>query len=467
HWSAEQLIDAATFGTGPAAPAADLFAALVWRVATMIDPPNEDAPEPPDVHRAPTAAPGPGAEPTSSTVPEPNRATGVERIIELNHWALDYFARMHPRSWAPDYLLERLGTDLADDRRFTVGYAPPGPSSLLRHLTARGAGIDELIDAGLARRTENSRIVDTFRDRIVFPIYSGERLLGFIARRNPSKDDLTSAGPKYLNTCSTAAFNKGDVLFGLTEGADALAADARPVIVEGPFDAIAVTISANRSAVGIAPLGTGFTAAQAAQLKPYIRKNRSAIVIGTDPDAAGWQSGQRVFWQLAALGADPQHLQMPHGVDPADILRREGATALAARLSQTQSFGATLLERLVANNSDQGVDTAARIWLARDAALVIGALPPDHWGEHVGRISQRLDLPAGMLHLEVIEAGETWTNEPESCARRALATLRPEPATSREAGQAPPSAPPSNSHVSTRHAPPPTTRRNEPRVLRP
>ena len=120
---------------------------------------------------------------------------------------------MFDRSWAPDYLRERLGTDLAEDERFQVGYAPPGPTSLIQHLTARGASIEELVDAGLARETERGRLVDSFRDRLVFPIYSGSDLVGFIGRRNPTKDDHEFAGPKYLNTRGTAVFTKGEQLY--------------------------------------------------------------------------------------------------------------------------------------------------------------------------------------------------------------------------------------------------------------
>ena len=125
---------------------------------------------------------------------------------------------MFGRSWAPDYLRERLGTDLAEDERFQVGYAPPGPTSLIQHLTARGATIEELVDSGLARETERGRLVDSFRDRLVFPIYSGRDLVGFIGRRNPTKDDHEFAGPKYLNTRGTAVFTKGEQLYGLDRG---------------------------------------------------------------------------------------------------------------------------------------------------------------------------------------------------------------------------------------------------------
>jgi len=45
------------------------------------------------------------------------------------------------------------------------------------------------------------------------------------------------------------------LLFGLTEGTADLAAGASPVLVEGPMDAVAVTLASRGEYVGIAPLG--------------------------------------------------------------------------------------------------------------------------------------------------------------------------------------------------------------------
>ena len=79
---------------------------------------------------------------------------------------------------------------------------------------------------------------------------------GWIGRRNPDRDqDGDHADPKYLNTAETELFTKGHELYGLTEGAAELAAGAVPVIVEGPLDALAVTLAGDGDYVGIAPTG--------------------------------------------------------------------------------------------------------------------------------------------------------------------------------------------------------------------
>jgi len=264
--------------------------------------------------------------------------------------------------------------------------------------------------------------VDCFKDRVIFPIRQDDDIVRFIGRRNPTKDQSEYAGPKYLNTRATVAFTKGQQLYGLAEGRDELAAGATPVLVEGPLDALAVTIAGRGEFVGVAPLGTAFTTKQAARLKPYFREEPNRIIIATDPDLAGWASGQRAFWHLAALGADPQHLALPAGVDPADLLATEGHEALASHLAEAQLMATWVLDRLFADTEDPN-SAATRLRLVRGAGQVIGALPPERWLAHIESVTQRLGLPVGMLHLEVADSGATWTEAPAELASRYITQL--------------------------------------------
>ena len=419
EWTAEQLLEAATSGRGPDVRPEDLCSALVWRIATMADAPFEE-PEPfePDFAPVDPTAPAQVPEPIGSDTP-------AARIVELNEWALNHYTSLYSRSWAPDYLRERLGTDLANDERYRVGYAPPGPTSLIQRLTARGASLEELIDAGLARQTERGRVLDSFRDRLVFPIYSGSDLVGFIGRRNPTKGDHEFAGPKYLNTRGTAAFVKGEQLFGLSEAAADLAAGASLVLVEGPMDAIAVTLTSGGLYVGVAPLGTAFTQPQAEKFKPHLHHDPKRVVIATDADAAGWQSAQRAFWRLVAFRANPRHLALPEGLDPADVLRTEGPAALTDRLNSSTGFAASFIGRLVDEQFD--CDPFSRVELGRELAGIIGALPPEQWPQHTEHVANQLDLSLSLFQQDVVEAGSQWTDTPQECSARELTALRPPP----------------------------------------
>ena len=421
EWSAEQLIDAATEGRGPCVRPEELCSALVWRIATMTDAPfDEREPIEPELELDMGFR---------SAKPAPTEAhvTSVDRIIELNEWALNHFETMFPRSWAPDYVRDRLGTDLSCDSRFSVGYAPPGPTSLLQNLTARGARVEELVDAGLARSTERGRVVDAFRDRLVFPIYSSTDLVGFVGRRNPTKSESQFSGPKYLNTRSTAAFAKGEQLFGLTEGGTEVNAGATPVLVEGPMDAIAVTLAADGAYIGIAPLGTAFTQDQANKLKPFVTADPDNVIIATDQDSAGWESARRTFWRLAELRVNPRHVLLPNDADPADILSAEGPAALKRRLETSKEFGFELVEGLIEARLPGQTDAFSRVDLARAAARIIGALPPNSWLEAGRELATRLDLSLVTVLEEICDSGSRWTDDPRGCVARELAAIRPGP----------------------------------------
>src|SRR5207253_845183 len=151
---------------------------------------------------------------------------------------------------------------LTGDARFSVGYAPGRWAALTDYLRRQGATDEEIVGAGLGRVASTGRVIDQFRDRLVFPIKDtntdGDReILGWIGRRNPAHDgdddQSHKGGPKYLNTAETDLFRKGNELYGLAEATPALADGATVVLVEGPLDAIAVTLAGVGDFVGIAP----------------------------------------------------------------------------------------------------------------------------------------------------------------------------------------------------------------------
>jgi DNA primase catalytic core len=336
-------------------------------------------------------------------------AVSRQRLIELNQQAAKYFADRYPTSWAPAYLLSRLGTDLTGDTRYSPGYAPAGWTTLTDHLRSGGVTDEEILASGLGVRARTGRVIDRFRDRLTFPIHGSDGAVhGFIGRRNPDHDD---AGPKYLNTAGTDLFSKGAQLFGLHEGADALAAGAAPVLVEGPLDTIATTLAGDGTYVGVATLGTAFTDRQADQLLPYLG-GRSGIVVATivatDADTAGQQAAERSYWQLVARGDDPRRLPMADGSDPADILSTGGISALRDLLDKSGSLAEHLIDRMIAATPADSVGTAATI---RAAAEIIAALPPTRWLHHADRVTAALRAAPGSVHQAVLNADHSRTGQ--------------------------------------------------------
>ncbi len=424
--------------------------AVTWDNAPPLEWSDVEAPAPPALGDVTGGQPAPTPQQPATTAPAPDAPGAAveqplpagspapsgparERIIELNTLAAAYFAEHYRDSWARTYLTERLGVDLAGDPRFQPGYAPGGWTTLTSHLRGLGATNDELVGAGLATRSDTGHVYDRFRDRLVLPIRSaGGDIVGFIGRRHPDLTDDDRAGPKYLNIPQTAAFRKGAQLYGLTETADALAAGAVPVLVEGPIDALAVTLAADGSHVGGAPLGTALTDDQADQLRPYLGADRPGVIVATDADHAGQQAAERAYWHLTARGDKPRHLLMPDGTDPAQLLHDRGAAALVDALHRPRALADALIDERIEQHTDRRHTAEGRVKAARAVAEVIGALPPQKWAEHIAKVTPRLDLVPGTLHLEVADAGHDWITDPATAARMRLAQAtrarRPAPA---------------------------------------
>jgi DNA primase len=186
--------------------------------------------------------------------------------------------------------------------------------------------------------------------------------------------------------------------------------------VEGPIDAIAITLATNGTHIGAAPLGTALTDQQANQLLPNIGPGRPGVLVATDADAAGWKAAQRAYWHLAARGANPSHAPMPAGTDPAHILQHHGPTAIR----QLLATGQPLARSLINDGPPSGAGTDSTI--GRIAAI-IAALPPQHWIDHLLYAVTRLDTPRGPLQLAVIDAARAWTDDPRGQARHRISAI--------------------------------------------
>jgi DNA primase catalytic core len=337
---------------------------------------------------------------------EGRAAPDVGTLARAQHDAAEFYAARYPGSWAARYLAERLGEDLITDPRWQLGYAPPGWTGLTDHLRVRGYSRQEIIDAGLGRISKTGAVVDRFRDRLIFPIRDEKDcVVGFIGRRNPSLDrDRNVQVPKYLNSPDTALFSKGRQLYGLSEARNLLVRGALPVIVEGPVDALAVTVGTGGRAVGLSPLGVALTRAQARQLDTVIGVAGRDVVIALDADPAGQAAAVRAFGVLTECGADPRAAQLPDSMDPADVNLVHGPADLFDRLLTAEPMIEQVTEAAIACHTNPWDWVETRLAALKDAAELVGSMSPTLWGREIVRLSRRLDLDLMTVQAEVLKA---------------------------------------------------------------
>ena len=320
-------------------------------------------------------------------------------IARVHDNAAQFFRSQMPGSWVPGYLASR-GLSPAVQDHWLAGNAPADWDALTRHLLSDGYPDTLIEDAGLTRRSRRGTLIDTFRDRAMLPIRStAGTIIAFIGR---APDHAGPATPKYLNSPANALYDKGGVLFGMWEARDALASGARPVIVEGPLDAIAVTTAGQGRYAGVAPCGTALTARQAAVLGQAADLRAVGVMVAFDPDEAGRRAAVRAYHLLVPLTEKLAAVTLPTGQDPAHILADSGPGALAEALA-----------RRTRPLPDLIINAELRRWTRRRlrypegqigalhcAAPLIAAMPPAHVGRQVARLAAVLRLD----HATVTEA---------------------------------------------------------------
>jgi len=335
-----------------------------------------------------------------------------ERMQSLLGRAAAYYGRYLSESAeaapARDYLGSR-GFTQETLAAFRVGYAPSAWDRIL--LASRQAGFsdEELLAVGLVQRSKTNpgRVYDRFRERIMFPATDARgRVLGFGARA--MRDNQP---PKYLNTSDGELYHKRSVLFGIDLARAAAAKAARMILVEGYTDVLALHQAGLTNAVAI--MGTSLTEEQVGELDRVLGRS-GVLELCLDADRAGQEAMLRAARLAQGRKLELRVVPLPEGMDPAELIRAEGADRLRERVEGSVPFAVFHVERILARaetGSAEGRDRAiAELAPALQLPATAGALREDL----VRRISNRLELSEGRLAALV----EAASRQPGAAARK-------------------------------------------------
>jgi len=325
----------------------------------------------------PDNAIGAAAEPTRASE---SAALDIGRVlIDAEQFYLDHLKR----SWVPDYLAAR-GLSHEALARWRIGYAPHGWTALLSHLHRLGHSDSQIEAAGLARRSSCGTLIDHFRDRVMLAIRDEHgAIAGFIGRAHPQAGPTV---PKYLNSPETPAYTKGDLLFGLHEARGQLARGTMPVIVEGPFDAIAITAADRLRYAGLAPCGTALTGGQVAALGRVADLRQTGVLVALDGDCAGREAAIRAYSVLLEVTGKITAVILPDGRDPAEILQADGSAALRNVLQhRIQPLARVVIDAHLDTWAHRLDHAESRLHAMRSAAALVASLLPS---EAAGQILQ-------------------------------------------------------------------------------
>ncbi|EFE85636.1 DNA primase [Fusobacterium periodonticum] len=313
------------------------------------------------------------------------------QIMEDSHnFFMDKMFAQESRT-ALNYLANRgLDTDLIKEHR--LGYAPAKWSELYDFLKAKNYSDEDLLNLGLIKKNEEGKIYDTFRNRIIFPIFSiSNRIIAF-GGRSLEKDD---AIPKYINSPDTPIFKKGKNIYGI-ERATNIRNKNYSILMEGYMDVLSANIFDFDTS--IAPLGTALTVEQAQLIKRY----SSNILLCFDTDKAGKAATERASFILKSQGFNIRVLQFDGAKDPDEYLKKNGREAFLEVVKNSLEIFDFLYE-LYSNEYDLSNTIAKQNFIERFKEFFTSLSTDLEREIYLKNLSQKIDISVDILRKTLIE----------------------------------------------------------------
>ena len=230
---------------------------------------------------------------------------------------------------ALEYMKER-DFSLEEIKKFGIGFASSSRDDLFQYLLEKDFPEKKIMELGLAKRNENGEIYDSFRNRVIFPIYNADaQIVGFGGRIIEKNTNL----PKYLNSPDSPIFKKGNELFGIKYRGENIRKKGFAMLMEGYLDVLTAQKHGFENAV--ASLGTAFTEEQAELLKRYTDK----VLISYDNDEAGKNAIVKAGYILKKYDFDVKCLVMDGSEkDPDEFLRKNGKKAFIEVVKKSEEI---------------------------------------------------------------------------------------------------------------------------------
>ena len=336
-----------------------------------------------------------------------------QRLQEAVAEAIAFFHGLllesEPAGNARRYLRSR-GFDGDVARKFSLGWSPDGYDALSRHLQQKKFSRDDIVDAGLAFVNKANKLQDSFRGRVMFPIWDGQgHPVGFGGRA------LDAQGPKYKNSAENTLYQKSRLLYGLHWAKGEIVARGEVIICEGYTDVMAFVLAGVPNAV--ATCGTALADDHFLTLKNLARK----VTLAYDADAAGQAAAERCYLWEQRYEVQFQVADIPPGRDPADVWR-DDPEALVSAVKGATPFLEFRIERLLASSDLSTLE--GRAHAGERAAAMIVEHPNDLVrDQYVMRLAGQLDIAPDRLRATVATALARPHTEPAGRVRAETAAV--------------------------------------------
>ena len=249
-------------------------------------------------------------------------------------------------------------------RKYGLGWAPIDRSTFTNAAKAAGYKEEYLLDTGLCKKYDDGRVVDTFHDRVIFPIHSvSGRMIAFGGRT--LKTDKTI--PKYVNSKETEIYVKSRSLYGIYFAKNEISRQDKCILVEGYLDVLSMHQLGITNVV--ASSGTSLTVDQIR----LIRKFTNNVTIIYDGDGAGIKAALRGIDLVLKEGMNVKVVLLPDGQDPDDFARRHTLDQVQDHIARNEQDFINFKTDLLLGEA--GNDPLKRANLINDIADTIALMP--------------------------------------------------------------------------------------------
>ena len=273
------------------------------------------------------------------TTEEKQKQDDRESMFIVNEFVNKWF---HDQLWntsegtavAMSYLRQRgLREDIIC--KFQIGYSP---EKAALWDVAKKKGFQEkyllndaqnapYIGTGVCGKSENGKLYDRFRGRVMFPFLSiSGKVVGFSGRLMVKNDKVG----KYVNSPTSLIYEKHNELFGLYQAKQAISKNNSCYLVEGQMDVIQLVQSGIENVV--ASGGTSLTINQIRLIHRFTEN----IVLLYDGDKAGIKAALRGIDMMLEEGINVRVILLPEGEDPDSFAKSHNASDLKAFLENNQ-----------------------------------------------------------------------------------------------------------------------------------
>lgn len=324
-----------------------------------------------------------------------------ESLFVVNQFALTYFRdilknHVDGRSIGMAYFRQR---GFRDDiiEKFQLGYSTDSREGLINEAAKKGYKKEFLIKTGLCYETEDKKLYDRFRGRVIFPVHTLSGKIVAFGGRILNTDNKKLA--KYVNSPESEIYHKSNELYGIYFAKQAIVKQDCCYLVEGYTDVISMHQSGVENVVSSS--GTSLTPGQIR----LIHRFTNNITVLYDGDVAGIKASIRGIDMLLEERMNVKVLLLPDGDDPDSFARKHNSTDFRAYIAKNEKDFIRFKTNLLLK--DAGDDPMKRAELIGDIVKSISVIPePIVRSVYIKECSQLLHVEEKLIVSEIAKLQE-------------------------------------------------------------